>query len=105
MNIGKLRDRIKVQQKETTQNEFGEQEITYTTVQEIWAKVLTASSKEFYNKGEMNKLTYKVLVRSNSQITPEMIVKYKDKTLEISNILDADSKRDYMLLICEEVKW
>jgi len=104
MNIGKLRDRIEIQQKTATQNEFGEQDITYTTVQEIWAKVLTASSKEFYNKGEMNKLTYKVLIRSNNEIKPEMLVKYKDKTLEISDILDADSKRDYMLLICEEVK-
>ena len=104
MNIGKLRDRIEIQQKTATQNEFGEQDITYTTVQELWAKVLTASTKEFYNKGEMNKLTYKVLIRSNSEIKPEMLIKHKNKTLEIKNILDADSKRDYMLLICEEVK-
>lgn len=104
MNIGKLRDRVEIQSKQKTQNEFGEEAISYITVLTAWARVLTKSAREIFNSGLNNEIDYKVLLRHNEQIVPEMVVVWNGKTLEIVSVLDADEKRKFMFLICKEIR-
>ena len=104
MNIGKLRDKIEIQSKQKTQNEFGEETVSYITVLTTWARVLTKSAREISNSGLRNEIDYKVLLRHSEQIVPEMVVVWNGKTLEISSVLDADEKRKSLLLACKEIR-
>jgi len=104
ISIGELRHRIKIQQRSTTQNSFGEVLDNWVDVATVWAKVEGLNGREFFAAYQTNtNITYRVKIRYRSDIKQDMRIVFKDKILNIKAIISPDGVNNELYLMCEEV--
>lgn len=100
---GDLRHRITFQRLVETTNEVGEvvQKLQdYTTV---WAAIEPTSGREYYEAQKIQpELTYKITIRYLPDITPDMVIKYKNRLFQINNIINPDERNFILELMCIE---
>lgn len=66
MEAGRLRHRIKLQEKQITQNENGFLKESYINIGEFWAQINDVSAREFVASANLeSKITTKIIVRYN----------------------------------------
>lgn len=102
MNPGELTQRIEIIDPFATKlNELGEYEDTPVTVCKVWAKVVGKGGREFI---EAQKITpesrYVVTIRYRDDIYEDMIIKWRDKTLQITNVFDFKSRNEFLEIQC-----
>lgn len=61
---GRLRHLVTIQRQATTQDALGQRDLTWTDVDDVWAKIAPVSGRDFFNaSGEHAEITHKVLMR------------------------------------------
>lgn len=106
LQIGKMRQRVTLQQPTLTQNSYGEPVAAWSDVQELWASILPASGMERYVSGGEQlqaSVTHRVRMRYRSDVSPIMRLTWGTRTLEIDSIQDPSGKTAEMVLLCKEV--
>jgi SPP1 family predicted phage head-tail adaptor len=102
MRAGKLRQRIILQSPTTTQNEFGDEIITYATAATVWAKVETTTGDEDVTAQRAEAwLQHTVTIRNYPGVLPTWRVVWGERTMEIAAIIPDNVGRE-MQLVCSE---
>ncbi len=104
MQIGKLRHRIILEDKQITRDSFGAEVFEWVQVSEVWADISPLSGKEFVAFKQINaEISVRVTMRYQPGIDTEMRVLFKDKIFEILSIINPDEKNIALVLMCKEV--
>ena len=94
MRIGELRERVTIQQKSATQDDFGAEVITWVDLATVWAKIEALTGREFITQGRAEaSVTHKVTIRLREDVTPEMRLMWESQVLSIEAVL-------YDVLMC-----
>ncbi len=101
--IGKLRQRIIIQQKTDTPDGQGGCDSTWSTFATRWARVKPVSAKErsFAKKLEHN-ITHIVTIRHLSGVLTNMRVLHDSRILQIHGVLNREERSIWIDLNCEE---
>jgi SPP1 family predicted phage head-tail adaptor len=87
----------------TTENELGEKVKTTREVATIWASVLALRGKDYIESQKTrSELSYKVTIRHRTDLHPAMIVRHKDKELEIQAVIELGRNAGIELMCVEK---
>ena len=99
---GDLWTRIAIEAPATASNEVGEPVLTWSTFATVWASVDSLSARETERFAEtVGFMTHRVSIRYLDGITSAMRIKYRDRILEIGQILERD-RLWHQEIICTE---
>jgi SPP1 family predicted phage head-tail adaptor len=102
INAGELTERITIEKSTNTQNEVGENTLTWSTFATVWAKVQSLSGREAERYAEIVGFSgHKITMRPLTGLTSAMRIIYRSRTLEIGAINEFDRIR-YLDVICTE---
>lgn len=108
MQAGNLRKRATLQQKSSTQDDFGQYVVTWSTVASLWCEVEALSGNErLQAKAFESEVRYRVTVRFRSEFaTPPTVDAWRvlvdGRTLNIVAAMLPDMKKRYVVLDCTE---
>lgn len=107
IGAGELTERITIESATQTQNDAGEATLTWSTWQEVWAKVESmpgrSVEKYFDVVGVVALIAYQVRIRAIPGINTSMRLVYRGRTLEIGAISEYE-RVWYQDLFCIETK-
>lgn len=99
---GKMWTRITIEQATTTQNEVGESVLAWTTFATVWAAVDSLSARETERFAEtVGFMTHRIKIRYLSGLTSAMRIVYRNRVLEIGQIMEQD-RLWHQEIICTE---
>lgn len=103
MRAGDLRKRVKIQQRGTTQDSFGQQITTWTDVAEVWASIEPMSGRELMAAAAVqSETTHTVVIRYRPGIVPAMRINYGGRLFNIGAVIDENERHRMLTLICSE---
>ena len=105
MRAGQLRHRVTLQQKgSVTQNEFGEEVISWTTVDIVWASVEPLRGREFIQaKQEQAMIDTKIRMRHRDGVTPVLRAVWNGRVYDILSVVRPEERQREIELMCREV--
>ncbi|MCD3331237.1 phage head closure protein, partial [Clostridium botulinum] len=85
------------------ENEVNDIEHKLQDIKTVWASVNPIRGREYLeNKKVQAELTYKVTIRYTKGIAPDMLIKFKDKILNIQDIINPYESNKFLELMCTE---
>lgn len=103
MDIGRTNKRITFYKLEETENVLAQIEQTLKKVKTVWASVEPTRGKEYQEAQRIRpELTYKITTRYHREITPDMIIQFKDRYFEIISIINVRERNEILEMICTE---
>lgn len=105
MRIGKLSERITIEDFTIAQNDYGEELQTWESYASLWAEVRQPSANErFQGRSDRESATvqYQIKIRFRDDIAHTMRVVWRNKILDIVSITDPDGSRTETILGCNE---
>lgn len=108
MDIGKLRHRLGLQNKTTTQNAYGEPVDTYTTSTTVWGSINPLSAQEAINAQQANmEITHKVTIRYSATTATYVLgttrILFGTRVFEVTSITKPDEIKEQYELLCKEI--
>jgi SPP1 family predicted phage head-tail adaptor len=112
MLSGKLNRRIQIQSQTTTQDSFGQELQTWTTVYTAWASIDIQASQLLYSTAEfMSKVTHRITCRWTSSVVvaANQRIVYTEATTgvvhtyEIQAALNTKQRNRELILMCYEL--
>ena len=107
MQAGRLRNRITIQQRATTQDSAGEPSNTWTTFATVWASVEPIRGREFFEAQKTSSsVTNRIIIRYSStvaSVAPKMRVNFGSKYYDIEAVLNLEERDKEIHLMCAEV--
>lgn len=104
VDIGKLNKRITFLKLAEKEDDMGQTKTEWGQYRSVWATVKPFKSSE---SGFMGKLkpdvTHRFYVRYRNDISPDMRIKYGNRTFEISGIIDMDEQHRLLEIQAQEV--
>jgi SPP1 family predicted phage head-tail adaptor len=99
---GDMWTRVTIEQPTSTANAVGEAVLSWSTFATVWAAVDSLSARETERFAEtVGFMTHRVRIRYLSGLTSAMRIKYRDRILEIGQILERD-RLWHQEIICTE---
>ncbi|MBC8581432.1 phage head closure protein [Zhenhengia yiwuensis] len=90
-NVGKLNKRITFTAYTETINDIGQITLSEEPIKTVWANIMPIRGFEQTLEERLRPETvYRVLTRYHKGITPDMKIKYKDRLLHITEIINVD---------------
>lgn len=105
MRAGELRHRVEIQHPVAgAPNAYGEAAIAWTKLRTAWAAVEPLSGRELVEAQAVSaRASARVRMRYHGDITTDMRVLWRDRTLNIEAVLDVDGRARETHLITSEV--
>jgi SPP1 family predicted phage head-tail adaptor len=104
--IGDLRERVALQREVRARDDIGGFESTWTTVATVWARVAPMSASERWMRHQMQaQAAWKLTIRHRTDLSlsPAMRAVWGDRTFELRGITNADERRRFLDLACDEL--
>jgi len=102
LDIGRMRERVTVQQATERRNSLGETTLEWATYASRWASVQGVSSREALELGQVDvSVTHRVRMRYVDGMTHNMRLLWRGRLLEIVSLLEYDNRSEHVA-ICEE---
>jgi SPP1 family predicted phage head-tail adaptor len=102
LDIGRMRERVTVQQATERRNSLGETTLEWATYAARWASVQGVSSREALELGQVDvSVTHRVRMRYVDGMTHNMRLLWRGRLLEIVSLLEYDNRSEHVA-ICEE---
>lgn len=102
IRAGDMWTRITIEQATSTKNEVGEAVLSWSTFDTVWADVESLSSRETERFAEtVGFMTHRVKIRYLDGLTSAMRIVYRNRTLEIGQVLERD-RLWHQEIICTE---
>jgi phage head-tail adaptor, putative, SPP1 family len=103
MDIGRTNKRITLYQYEEKDNALLQKEQVLTEVRKIWASVEPTRGREYQEAQRIRpELTYKITIRYLKNVTPDMLIKFKERYFEIVSIINVKENNEMLEIICTE---
>lgn len=106
--ISRLKHRITLLSQKEELDSLGRQKrgaSQWTAFATVWAEVRQINGQEIERARQMTaQASHVIAIRYREGVTEAMRVKFGDRTFEVRAVLDADSSRREMQLVCGEVK-
>jgi SPP1 family predicted phage head-tail adaptor len=106
MNAGKLRQRITIQTRGTTQNAMGQPSSTWNDTLTVYARVVSVSGKEEFKGQQFNpEVTHQITIRSSTAaeaITPLQRISTNGRILDIISVNFGERRIDPIMITCKE---
>lgn len=103
----RLDQRIDIQTKTTTKNEFFEWVTTWETKHTIWCSVKQQYFKDFkesYGTALQDTTNFIIRYEQSFQLQNDMRIVYNNVNYEIVSILEGSFQRDFTTVVCKRVK-
>ena len=106
MDIGRTNKRITFCRYEEKENELLQLEQILTDIKTVWASVEPTRGREYQEAQRIRpELTYKITTRHHKGITPDMLIRFKDRYFHIVSIINVREKNEMLEIVCtEEIK-
>jgi len=102
LSPGEMWTRVTIQSAANSQNEVGETTLTWSDFATVWASVESLSARETERFAEtVGFMTHRVKIRYLDGLTGAMRIVYRDRTLEIGQIIERD-RLWHQEIICTE---
>ena len=103
MGAGERRHVITIQQGTVSQNETGEEILTWVDFAKRWAAVIPLSGKEpFLEEHRQATVSHQIKIPTTAGVVPKMRVLFKTRIFDIKFIQDVQERGFKIRLICEE---
>lgn len=103
MDIGRTNKRITFYRYEEKENVLLQKEQVLTAVKTVWASVEPTRGREYQEAQRIRpELTFKITIRYFNNITPDMYIKFKERTFEIVSIINVREKNEMLEIVCTE---
>jgi SPP1 family predicted phage head-tail adaptor len=102
--MGRLSSRIRIEQRGTTQDDWGQPQEVWSEVATVWADFRHLSGMESARGGaEISEARASVRIRWRNGVTPAMRVleTYSGKVYDIKAVLPDMQRREFVDLVCE----
>lgn len=101
MRAGKLRARITIQQRGTSQDGAGQPVISWTAFATVWANKIEQSGRQFLAAGAMQNEAKSVFtIRYFAGVIPSMRISYGGLFYDIVDVSDPDGRLREMVIAC-----
>lgn len=105
MTIGGMREQVLLQLPVATIDEIGSAYYTYSTVDQLWARVRPVSAAERFKAGRnASEGVFEVTIRWRVGISPQLRLAWRGRVLSIDQVLNLDERRKYLTLMCTDVE-
>lgn len=106
MKIGDLRHRIEIGRYVQGEDQWGDPlPAQWERVCEVWAAVEALSGQLYFQARQTAEQSdHRITIRWRQGIEPGMVVRHDGQEFTIQAVLDRDGKRQWLELICREVK-
>lgn len=103
MDIGRTNKRIVFCRYAEDKNELMQEEQALKPIKKVWASVEPMRGKEYQEAQRIRpELTYKITTRYHREITPDMIIKFKDRHFQIVSIINVKERNEMLEIMCTE---
>lgn len=103
MDIGRTNKRITFCRYEEKENELLQSEQALVEVKTVWASVEPTRGREYQEAQRVRpELTYKITTRYHKGITPDMLIKFKDRFFNIISIINVRERNEMLEIVCTE---
>lgn len=103
--IGRLNNRVTIQQPATGQDEIGQPTQGWSTLAEVWANVRTLNGVETIKAGaEMSAVKASIRIRRRTDVTAAMRVVLGSTVYQVKAVLQDEVGRQWTDLACEVVR-
>lgn len=103
MDIGRTNKRVAFYKLVEKQNELLQNEQVLKEMKTVWASVEPTRGREYQEAQRIRpELTYKVTMRYHKGITPDMLLKFKDRYFQIISVINIMEKNEMLEIICIE---
>lgn len=103
MDIGRTNKRITFYRYEEKENDLCQTEQVLTAVKTVWASVEPTRGREYQEAQRVrSELTYKITTRFHKEVTPDMIIKWRERCFNIVSIINVRERNEMLEIICTE---
>ena len=103
MRAGDLRHRVTIQQPVETQNAYGEPVVAWQDVATVWAAVEPLRGREFFDAQQVQaRVDHRIRIRYRADVTPKMRVLLGSRAFNIQAVIEPESRRRELHLMCKE---
>lgn len=103
MDIGRTNKRITFCRCEEKENVLSQIEQVLTEVKTVWASVEPTRGREYQEAQRVRpELTYKITTRFHKEVTPDMIIKWRERCFNIVSIINVRERNEMLEIICTE---
>lgn len=104
MKAGDLRHRVTIEEKSVVRDGYGGEEITWSTVATVWAAVEPLRGREFLEGHSLEAaVDTRIRIRYRSGLLPSMRVTWGSHAYDVQAVLEIQSKRREIHLMCGEI--
>ena len=110
MRIGDLRHRVTIEKKIVTIDAYGDEVVSWAEVATVWAAAEPLSGREFLEgRRQENEINHRIRIRYREGLTPSMRVMWAPTTsggtraFDIESVIERESRRREMWLMCREI--
>ena len=104
MEIGRLRERVTIEQPTLAQDSTGQALESWAAVRTVWAKITFVAGRETEQDAALRtEITHRVVARAPaaSDVTPAWRLRWGERLLYVRHVGQAE-RRDILTLLCEE---
>ena len=103
MRAGKLRHRVVIKEKVVSRDGYGEEDVTWTAVDTVWASIEPLRGREFLeSRQEQADVSHRVRMRYQGSIVPTMRVLYGTRVFEVVSVVNPVERDISLELMCRE---
>ncbi len=103
MDIGRMNKRVTFLRRKEIENGLLQMEQTLAAVITVWAGVEPTRGREYQEAQRIRpELAYKVTTRYHKEITPDMLIQYKNRFFEIVSVINVRERNEMLEIICTE---
>lgn len=103
MDIGRANKRITFCRYEEKENDLSQMEQELMEIKTVWASVEPTRGREYQEAQRVRpELTYKITTRYHKGITPDMLIKFKDRFFNIISIINVRERNEMLEIVCTE---
>ena len=103
MRIGKMRQRVTIQARASTQSGTGQPTGAWSTVATAWASIEPLSGREqLAAQAAQSETTHRVTMRYRSGITTKMRISFGGRLFNITSVRSLEERGRVMILDCTE---
>lgn len=104
MRAGKLRERIAIERRSKSENDYGENKKQWLTVAETWGSVEPISGREFFSALQVQSdVTTRITCRYESAlatVTPRDRIRHGSVIYDIKSVIDVDMRHRELQFMC-----
>lgn len=103
MDIGRTNKRITFYRYEEKETDLLQTEQVLKEIKTVWASVEPTRGREYQEAQRVRaELTYKIITRYHKGITPDMIIKFKNRYFNIISVINVREQNVMLEIICTE---